>query len=1395
MNRSWSPAIALILLLAGGVAPGLALPIVGAAGDRGVPAAEEESGDAAGDLTVGDGDSQLLGLESKVVAQTGEETGDLAAGDGDSQLLGLESETVAQTGEETGDLVETGNLVGEGVQAPAIQILSPAQGSVLEKNSATVVIETRIGSKVELWVNGTQVNDDQIGQLETNAATGMLRQIWYGVVFEEGDNTLKATASLNGESFSTEVQIQAPGAVSALRLTTIEKRVPADGRSIVTVEGQLLDENNNISNRGGRVTLVAESGTFLGTDAAPDVQGFQVDARNGRFTAQLQSSIDSGLVQIRADLLELEAFTQVQFETALRPSLVTGVIDVRIGAENTDYFGSFRDFLAPDSDGSVKVDLDGAAFVMGSVGDWLLTAAMNYDRSLNEACETCTDRLYRADQRSERPYPVYGDDSSVTNVTPSQDQFYFRLEHSSGILGADPDYVMWGDYSTSQEFATSSQEFSALSRQLHGAKVNYNFGNLQVSGLYSQGGEAFQRDTIMPDGTSGFYFLTQRLVVPGSEEVYFELEELERPGTVLQRDQLRRGTDYEIDYDRGSILFVDPVLRTEIDDEGRVLVRRMIITYQYDSNTDTKLYAGRLRYHFNREPGQETWLGTTYFQEDKGERRLEVYGVDALVSLGENYQFLAEYAHSNNDSTVLGSVSGDAYRFEFEGQFTDQIRGRAYYRHADTEFANQSTVSFIPGQTRYGAALDADLTETTQFRLRYDHEDNQGVSMRPIISLGDLLAAGEEGIPDGIVDNSLTTISAGVNQRFGKSNLALDWIYRDRDDRINPNNSGTSSQLRTRFTTPLRSNLRLSLTNETTLTNTDAVYNDRTQASLDWSILPGVNLALNQNWYTRGALAGQSTTSVNLGGEYRLWKNTVFTGRYSVENFSSGIRDTAALGVKQRWTVIPGLHLDAAYERIFGGLFAGGDVAVGQGASRSTRALGGDSLSLRASYTDNPNFKAQVQYEYRNSGGGQTSNISASLMGDLSPSLTALFDADRRFAAGNASRGLPASTTVRLGLAYRNPYSDRFNALLRYEYRQNPSTIPESLLDGSGIGSTEHLIAAEAIYSPNWQWEFYTKLGYRQSSIDLAETFSASSTVTLAQIRARYQVNRRFDLTGEARWIGQPSAGYSEMGWVGEVGFHATPNLRLALGYSSGSINNDRDFSGTRSAGGIYGGVTLKLDRLFQGFGLQKPIPQAQVRRQLTADAPEATPQLQAAAPAPLRLEVSQAIDFTPNSALLSPAGQVILESLATVMGQYSDLKLDIQGSLPPLADLTPDDLGARRLQAARHSLLSQGIQGDRILIRSTGQADPNAPPLPITFALNGPAATFQLLSAQLGDTLVGSLLGQELPQLASLPAPAAEIDPNAAPIGPSASAVETVAQTLALASPQPMSTLVLWGD
>lgn len=1084
--------------------------------------------------------------------------------------------------------------LGGSASVPAsteMKILTPTPDTVLDIPSTAVTVQFAVGSQVELKVNGVIVDSSLIGRTETDANTNLVTQTWYGVGLQPGENAIAAQATINGTTGQmTSVKVQVRGNVQQLKIQTVEARIPADGRSTATIQGQLLDAKGNRSNQDAVVTVAASEGTFIGEDAKSAQPGFQVLARKGQFTATLRSSLNAQTVRIRATLADLEAFTQIQFETNLRPSLVTGVVNLRLGSRGTDYYGSFRDFLPAGGKNGTQLDVDSAVFATGKIGDWLFTGAYNSDRPLNEDCNG-NDRLFRDVQFCEQNYPVYGDDSKVEALTPSQDSLYLRFERSARIPNADPDFAMWGDYNT-QEFARSSQEFTATNRQLHGFKANYNLGNLQVTGFYGNNVEGFQRDAIAPDGTSGYYFLSRRLLVPGSENVFIELEELNRPGTVLQRKQLSRGADYEIDYERGTLLFREPLLRTDVNNDGFVLVRRIITTYQYESqdSSNNSIYGGRLQYNLSRELNRESWLGATYIQENQGVRDFELYGADAQISIGPKSRLIAEYAHSNNDSEFLGPVSGSAYRIEAEGEIAKNITGRAYLRSADTGFANNATVSFVPGQTRYGAQLTGKLSSTTNLRLQYDHEDNQGIAPRPLNTFEDLFDPRPEAIPGSKVDNSLTTISAGIQQRIGKADLTVDWIHRQREDRIEPNAlDSTSDQLRSRFTYPITKKLTFLAQNELTFSNdVDAVYPDRTLFGLNWEASPGVNVRLAQQFFTRGQFEGNSITSLDVTGEHKFGPNTTLTGRYSIfGGGDNGISTQGAIGLKQGFNIARGLKLDLAYEHVFGDFFgrtaAGTQFAQPFAPGQSAYSLGfgsGDSYSAGLEYTGNKDFQASARYEHRSSSDGANTVISAGATGKISPALTALVRYHQANSSNQRLIGLGDTVNLRVGLAYRDPNSDKFNALLRYDYRKNPATIPDSLLLGSGTGSDDHTFALEAIYAPNWQWEFYGKYAIRNSTSYLAEDLVGSSTINLAQLRATYRLGYKLDLVGEARWINQPSANHSETGFVVEAGYYLTPNLRFSAGYAFGEVDDD-GFSGSRSAGGPYVGLTVKLNELF----------------------------------------------------------------------------------------------------------------------------------------------------------------------------------------------------------------------
>ena len=467
-----------------------------------------------------------------------------------------------------------------------VKFITPNDGNILGKGHSNIVIQYPADGDVKLIVNDKEIDPAFIGRTELDTETGLVTETWYGVVFKEGENTLIAIPIIDGETQpEVSIKVTVAGLPTGLRITTVESSIPADGKSIATIQGQFHDEEGNPGQYNTLVTLHSNAGKFISKDAKPDIPGFQVEAREGKFTVKLRSSTKPQLVRISAEALNMEAFTQMKFGTTFRSApLITGFADLRIGAKGTNYHDSFRDFLINNSD-ETEIDFTSGAFATGNLGQWTFTAAYRSDRALNEDVDG-ENRLFRSYQPSELDYPLYGDSSHNEIVAPSIDSFYALLERSSIIENANTDYIMWGDYNL-KEFATRSQRYTSFTRQLHGLKGNYNFSRFQISGFFANNVEGFQRDTILPDGTSGTYFLSRRLVKRGSEDVFIESSEFLSPGSIVERKRLTRIIDYDIDYDRGTIVFTNPILRTDFGHDGKTLVRQIIVTYQYQDSEIT----------------------------------------------------------------------------------------------------------------------------------------------------------------------------------------------------------------------------------------------------------------------------------------------------------------------------------------------------------------------------------------------------------------------------------------------------------------------------------------------------------------------------------------------------------------------------------------------------------------------------------------------------------------------------------------------------------------------------------------------------------------------------------------------------------------------------------------
>jgi hypothetical protein len=449
--------------------------------------------------------------------------------------------------------------------------------------------------------------------------------------------------------------------------------------------------------------------------------------------------------------------------------------------------------------------------------------------------------------------------------------------------------------------------------------------------------------------------------------------------------------------------------------------------------------------------------------------------------------------------------------------------------------------------------------------------------------------------------------------------LSLDWVQRSRQDNAAGLLTEDSQQLVSRLNVPLTPSLLFRAQNELSLSNnSDPLFPSRTTVGLDWKAYPGVTLRLAQQWLGGGDFGTRRITSLDSLVDYNLSENTTLTSRYSILSGVSGLTSQGGLGLQHRWKLSPGLRINLGYERIFGNsatYTAAGQqyvqpYAVGQSAS-SLALSGGDAYSIGFDYTDNPGLKLNGRYERRNSTGGNNTLWSLAAAGKVTPAVTLLARFQQANAANQSIRGLGDTSNLKVGLAYRDPNDDRFNMLFRYEYRQNPDVSTRTLLFGEGTGSKVHVGSVEAIYAPDFRWEFYGKFALRSSKSRLGGTDIGSNLITLGQLRTTYRLGYAWDLGAEVRWNNQTSTGSNEVGYLTEVGYYVTPNLRLAAGYSFGRTN-DEDFEGSRSRGGPYLGLTVKLNDLF-GWGLQRVAPKQQ--RESVVKNPSPLPVIQGPVP------------------------------------------------------------------------------------------------------------------------------------------------------------------------------------
>ncbi|OQY30424.1 MAG: hypothetical protein B6244_00795 [Candidatus Cloacimonetes bacterium 4572_55] len=116
---------------------------------------------------------------------------------------------------------------------------------------------------------------------------------------------------------------------------------------------------------------------------------------------------------------------------------------------------------------------------------------------------------------------------------------------------------------------------------------------------------------IRADGGSGPYYLTHTPATRGSELILVQVRDRYNPEIILSENVQRRGTDYTIDYERGLVIFENPIPSEDLSGNPRYIVIQYDYKYNGKGNYNRYLMGGQTRVRV----GDESYIGVNYATE------------------------------------------------------------------------------------------------------------------------------------------------------------------------------------------------------------------------------------------------------------------------------------------------------------------------------------------------------------------------------------------------------------------------------------------------------------------------------------------------------------------------------------------------------------------------------------------------------------------------------------------------------------------------------------------------------------------------------------------------------------------------------------------------------------
>ncbi|MFH1313717.1 MAG: OmpA family protein [Candidatus Eisenbacteria bacterium] len=1014
---------------------------------------------------------------------------------------------------------------------PGLEWLWPEPGYGPPIPSLEVIVKHDPGDRLELLLGGRQVSRVNFDETVENTTGTVAMSRWTGVDLEEGDNHFEIIVydGERRESAHLTRTIHYSGLPVAVELVSEESRLVANGKYPPVIAFRLTD-GDGYPARAGVVGRFSVDAPYIARWEEEAYRRFPLtgaDRREPRFTVgadgvafvELEPTSSAGEVVLRFRFVDGERELCAWLSPEERDWILVGLADGTVG------YNTIEEHMDNHTEAGVEEDLyrDGrvALFAKGRIkGKWLLTLAYDSEKRKAEAGNS----LFQTIDPDEY-YTLYGDATRQDYETPSVQKLYLKIERRQF-------YAVFGDFTT----GLTITELSRYSRSLNGLKSELRTEDHSVNVFVSQTDQAFVKDEIRGDGTSGIYRLSRSSIVVNSEKVAIETRDRFHSEIILDSRNLTRHIDYNIDYNAGTLFFKEPVPSKD----GQLNPVTVVIDFEScDSSDRSYSYGGRgARKLLHRT----LEVGATYLHEGQEGGDGDLLGVDATFKLNGSSEFKAEYATSRTD-LVSGSAEGDAYVAEFKHR-SMQLDARVYMREQDDGFGlgqqNQSESGTqklgIDVGHHFNPHLSIDSQAYRQRNLSADAERDVGETRLNFNKAGHSLRAGF---------------------RYARDRLGDGTVYR-------------SSQVTTGAGCSVFGNrLHVRIDHDQSLGGYDANpdFPTRTTMGADYKLAEPVSvfaeheLTWGENENTQGSRLGLKATPW-MGASVRS-----SLGRRYTEN---GARVFANLGLKQAWLIGPRWSVDAGMDhsrtvRHPGNTRFDTDVPPSSG--------GGDdftAVSLGTAYREE-RWTANTRVELRYADDEDKWMVASGIFGEPRDGLG--MSAAAQVLRAISSLGVyTISSNLRLGMVYR-PVASKWTLLDRMELEVANRDAPASDMDSRKIINNISLN-----FKPSEATQMSLQYGAKYVTRDF-DGILCSGYTDLMGLEARRGLTPRWDVGIRGGVLHSWNANQFDYSTGLSLGLNIMKNVWVSTGYNIFGFEDEEFSGGSFTARGPFIRLKLKVDQ------------------------------------------------------------------------------------------------------------------------------------------------------------------------------------------------------------------------